>query len=110
MRRFALVSLLAVSVVFIAGCGAHITSTQQSPAAGILFNQTSGPGHVTGIDGYDKVGEAKAESILGLVGIGDASIGTAMDKANISQIHSVDYKFKNILGIYATTTVIVRGK
>ncbi len=110
MRRFMLICLLAVSVVFVTGCGAHYTSTLQSPATGMLYNETSGAVTATGLDGYTKVGESQAKSILGLVGIGDASIGAAMEDGNISQIQSVDYKFKNILGIYATTKVIVRGK
>jgi len=33
-----------------------------------------------------------------------------MDDGDISEVHYVDYKSENILGIYATYTVVVHGE
>ena len=107
--RSLMVVALALSVAVLSGC-AGITAANQGPAAGFLYTKTQGPLTATSVDSYNKTGMAKAKSILGLVGTGDASIDAAAEEGNIDQIQSVDRKFKNILGVYAETTTIVRGK
>ena len=86
----------------------------QTPVQGVLYTDARGPVAVTAdttaaLDDLDE-GEASAESILGLVGTGDASIAAAMDDGDLSRIHYVDYETENYLGIYAKFTVVVYGK
>jgi hypothetical protein len=86
----------------------------QTPVQGVLYTDARGPVAVTAdttaaLDDLDE-GEASAESILGLVGTGDASIEAAMDDGDFSRIHYVDYETENYLGIYAKFTVVVYGK
>jgi len=56
-----------------------------------------------------KEGEACAMSILGIVGLGDASIGAAKSAGGISKVASVDHKAFNILGIYGNVCTVVKG-
>src|SRR5688572_14567574 len=48
----------------------------------------------------DKVGESCATGILSLVAWGDASTDAAKKAGGISDVHSVELKTTNILGIY----------
>ena len=57
-----------------------------------------------------KCGKATCTSILGIVGVGDASIDAAMKDAGITKIHHIDHHVTNILGLYATWTVMVYGE
>jgi hypothetical protein len=56
-----------------------------------------------------KMGAAKAEGIICFCD-GDASLKAAMNNCNITKVHHVDYKVKNILGIIGSTTTIVWGE
>ncbi len=106
MRRFAFLSLFALVVFSLAGCAAART-----PVMGTAYLDVDAPVNATNSDAENlKTGKAKAKSYLGVVGLGDASINTAAEKGNISEIHHVDYNTKNFLGIYAETTTIVYGK
>ncbi len=58
---------------------------------------------------YNKVGVAKATSILAIIAIGDASIQAAVKAGNIKTIKYVDGSAKNILGIYGEYTTTVYG-
>ncbi|MCD6327850.1 TRL-like family protein [bacterium] len=87
------------------GCAATIT-----PAVGGLWTDVKGPFAVTGETGYSKVGMSTCNSILGWVAMGDASIKAAMENGGITKIHHVDYHATNMLGVYATLTVIVYGE
>jgi len=58
----------------------------------------------------EKHGEATAENVLGLIVTGDASIAAAAKAGKITKVSHVDYKFKNILGIYSKFTTIVYGE
>jgi hypothetical protein len=84
---------------------------------------TGGNGYVTGFaySGYKmggvvgpgagtKTGEACATSILGIVGIGDASIATAKAAGGITQVAHVDHDNFGILGIYASSCTVVVGQ
>jgi hypothetical protein len=93
-------------VVFLSGCAAYSVS----PVTGFLYTDVQGPADATSNDGSSKMGIAKAQSILGLVATGDASIEAAMNDGGITKIHHVDYQSKSILGIWAEFTVIVYGE
>ena len=56
-----------------------------------------------------KKGMATATGIICFVE-GDASLKAAMENGNITKVHHVDYKVKNILGIVGSTTTIVYGE
>ena len=101
---YLLTALLCLALL--AGCAAYAVS----PVTGFVYSEVKGPGSATSNSGYSKVGTATAESFLGFVAMGDASISAAMEDGGITKIHHVDYESKNILGIYATFTVIVYGE
>jgi len=81
-----------------------------SPLMGGLYTDVKAPLAVTSNAGSTKVGTAKAQSILGIVATGDASIEAASRSAGITKIHHVDYQATSILGIIATYTVFVYGE
>ena len=101
---YLLTALLCVALI--AGCAAYAVS----PVTGFVYSDVRGPGSATSNAGYSKVGTATAESFLGFIAMGDASIEAAMKDGGITKIHHVDYESKNILGIYATFTVVVYGE
>ncbi|MCX8044666.1 MAG: TRL-like family protein [Desulfobacterota bacterium] len=77
---------------------------------GVIYTKVDAP--VAAGEGpvkYSKVGKAEAQSILGLVALGDASIQTAARNADIKTIKYVDYHVENILGIIGRYTTTVYG-
>jgi len=56
-----------------------------------------------------KVGTATARGIICFVE-GDASLKAAMANGGISKVHHVDYKVRNIFGLFGETTTIVYGE
>ncbi len=104
MKLKALLVLMAVvAPLVLGGCMAVV-----SPAIGILYTDVKGP-----VDAGDSVGskegEACAESLLGLIARGDASIQAAAKAGGISRIASVDHRTENLLGIIGRFCTIVRG-
>jgi hypothetical protein len=96
----ALAALVALSAM---GCMAVY-----SPAIGVLYAEVYGPidaGTAVG----NKEGVSCAQSILGLVATGDASIKAAARDGGITKIDSVDHYTRNILGILGEFCTIVRG-
>lgn len=51
-----------------------------------------------------------ANSYVGLIATGDASIAAAKKAGNITQVSSVDHYTKNILGVYGEYCTIVKGQ
>ena len=103
MKKLRTALALAVGAAFLSGCMAVY-----SPAIGVLFTEVYGPIDAGGRVGA-KEGRACAESILGLVATGDASIKAAAAAGGITQINSVDHYTRNILGIMGEFCTIVRG-
>jgi hypothetical protein len=58
----------------------------------------------------DKSGEACATGILNLAAFGDASVDAAKKAGGISDVHSVELRVMNILGIYTQGCTEVHGK
>jgi hypothetical protein len=56
-----------------------------------------------------KEGTSCAQSVLGLVATGDASIKAAAKNGGITRIDSVDHYTRNIVGILGEFCTIVRG-
>lgn len=82
----------------------------QSPVLGLWYTDVKAPVTATNNANSSKVGTAEAQSILGLVATGDASIETAAKSAGITKIHHVDQHATSILGIVATYKVFVYGE
>lgn len=104
MKKTLVLGMVAV------GMAAMLTGCATPYPTGALYTDVDLPAMATGADGAgSKVGTAECTSILGLVATGDASIQTAAKSAGIKTIKHVDWKAKNILGIYGTYTVTVYG-
>ncbi|MCC5876147.1 MAG: TRL-like family protein [Candidatus Sumerlaeia bacterium] len=54
-------------------------------------------------------GESETMSILGLVALGDGSVKTAAQNGGITTIHSADYEYFNIIGVYQRYRTVVYG-
>ena len=57
-----------------------------------------------------KEGKACAESILGLIAKGDASVRAAKANGGITEVSSVDHSARNFFGIVGEWCTLVRGK
>jgi hypothetical protein len=67
--------------------------------------QLQGPGKSD-----DKSGEACSTGYLGIVAMGDASVYAAKKAGGITDVHSVDFRVFNILGLYVQGCTVVHGK
>ena len=100
--KLAAIALLALAV---GGC-----AMSAAPVTGFIYTDVQGGLAATSNSGNSKVGVASAQSILGWVATGDASISTAAKNAGITKIHHVDYYSQSILGIWAKFTIKVYGE
>lgn len=107
MKNLSLFAAVAMLFVFTSGC---MAMTTRAPLTGFLYTDTKAGEEVTSNSGASKTGTACAQSILGLVATGDASVSTAARSAGITKIAYVDGKSTNILGIVATYCTEVYGE
>jgi hypothetical protein len=96
-------------VVGLAGC-----MIVESPIRGAMGTEVKWGEEVTGRSSSPdpsklKEGKACAESILGLMARGDATVTTAKANGGIKEVHIVDHSARNFLGIVAEWCTIVRG-
>jgi uncharacterized protein YceK len=105
IKNISKLSLIIFITFALSGC-----ASVKSPVVGLAYTEVKAPFAVTSNQGASKVGTAEAQSVLGLVATGDASIQTAAESAGITRIHHVDYESTSILGIIATFKVIVYGE
>jgi hypothetical protein len=104
MKILATILALSFGLYTLCGCAmAHPGLVE----GGLFSSYTIGSAGGTG-EGK-KSGEACAMSILGIVGIGDASIDAAKKEAGVTQIAAVDHHAFNILGLYGSVCTIVTG-
>jgi hypothetical protein len=108
-----LVVLMLVAALFVGGC-AGLATMNHSPVTGVIYTDVKAPlpnasAAYTATAGT-KVGSATATSILGWVGMGDASIDAAMKAGGITKLHHVDFHSTQVLGLYASYTVTVYGE
>ena len=80
-----------------------------SPVTGIIFTETKWGNMVTTETAATKEGKACAQTILGWVATGDASIGTAKQLGGVTKASYVDHTSHNILGFFAEFCTIVKG-
>ena len=97
-----------ITLAAVIGGAAILASCSAPMASGALYtNVTTGTSATSGSTA--KMGQACNTSILGLVATGNASIASAKAQGGISRVASVDYKAKNILGLYGKYCVVVHG-
>lgn len=82
----------------------------KSPVTGFVYTDTKNGQMVTSNALGTKVGQSSAISVLGIVGVGDASIQAAAKQAGITKISHVDEAATNVLCIYAKYTTTVYGE
>ncbi len=98
-------TLAAVSVVCLTLGGCMIV---QTPAIGIIFTEVKYGDFATTSTG-SKEGKACAQSILGWVATGDASVTAAKKEGGITNVSVIDHTAKNILGIVGEWCTVVKG-
>lgn len=57
-----------------------------------------------------KVGQSTATGVMGMVAVGDASVEAAMKNGGITKVHHVDHEVLSVLGLFVTSTTIVKGE
>ena len=103
MKKALFVVLALAGVTSLSGCISVAT-----PAIGVLFTEVRGPIDANGTIGT-KEGKACAQSILGLIAQGDASITAAAKAGGITNVTTVDHYTRNMLGIIGDFCTVVRG-
>jgi len=103
-------SFIFVGAVVMASLLSSCAVSSVAPVVGSIYTDVKAPLAVTSNTGASKVGTAYAESILGIIATGDASIEAAARQGGIQSIRHVDYKATSILGLYAKYTVYVYGE
>ncbi len=111
-RRVTLRTFLAPCVmslvVGLSGC-----MIVDSPIKGVLGTEVIWGDIATGKAGSatpsSKEGKACAESILGLLARGDASVRAAKENGGITEVTSVDHSARNLLNVVGEWCTIVKG-
>jgi len=98
-------ALVLLSALALTACG-----TLRQPVAGGIYSDVIAPEGVSSNQAGNRVGQACATSILGLVATGDASIEAARRAGGITLITSVDGVSNTILGVYTKFCTVVRGR
>ncbi len=107
MKRLLTLAVAVCAVSLMTGC----LRAPVVPPFGMIYTDYKAPLDYTqeGADLGTRRGEAKTESFVGLVAIGDASIATAARNGGISNPTAADYEYFNVLGVYQRYTTIVYG-
>ena len=105
MSRVWTISALGLGVIMLTAC-----QPVASPLMGVFFNDTKFGYLATTDTDASKEGKACAQSIMGLVAQGDASISAAKAAGGITQVSHIDYTAHSILGVVADFCTIVKGK
>lgn len=84
-------------------------ATGPSPTGIGLYTDVKGPITATSLPAT-KTGKACAQTVLGIVNTGDASIDSAKKAGDISLVSSVDYETTGSYPFYGKTCVVVRGQ
>lgn len=103
MKKSLLALGLAASAALFGGCAVSGTGP------GIIFTSNTTPVTATNAGAVSKEGEATCTNILGIIALGNCSVNKAAAAGGINEIKSVDTRNTGILGIFATTTTIVKG-
>jgi hypothetical protein len=82
----------------------------RQPGAGILYSDVTANESVSSNQAGNRVGQSCANSYLGLIASGDASVESARRAGGITLITSVDAQTSNILFFWSKYCTIVRGR
>jgi hypothetical protein len=109
MKSLKVLAVAALLSTVFTGC---VVMPHGGIGAGGIYTNVTEPFAVGPNEGSGslKRGEASATNILGIIAIGDYSIGTAAANGGIKSIKSVDVNVTNILFIFGKTTTIVYGE
>jgi hypothetical protein len=105
MKGKGVVLAAAAALMMLTGC-----QPVASPLMGVFYNDTKFGWEATSNAAVTKEGKACAQTILGLVATGDASISAAKAAGGITEVAHVDHSAKSILGIIGDFCTIVKGK
>ena len=105
MSRASTIGALSLGVLFLTAC-----QPVASPLMGIIFNDTKYGYIATTNTAVTKEGKACAQTIMGLVATGDASISAAKAAGGITEVAHIDYTAHSILGIVGDFCTVVKGK
>lgn len=97
--------MLSAAALFLAAC----TSTTNPAGPGMLVSMNKAPVGVGPARSGSKTGTACAQSFLGLVSIGDASIEAAKKNGRIKTVSTVDSENFSVL-VYGKSCTIVKGQ
>ncbi len=104
-RLFTLWAAVAIGVAGLSGC-----MIVASPVSGWIYTEAKYGDTATTATAASKEGKACAQSILGWIATGDASVTAAKAAGGITEVSSVDHTAKNILGIIGEWCTVVKGK
>mgnify|MGYP003572758331 CR=1 FL=1 len=106
MKRFVgILAVAALAAAMLPGC-----MLVASPLSGALFSDVQYPGMVTNNTvSTDEAVTSEAQTILGWVAQGDASIDMALEDSSITEISHVDFHAYQIWFIYARFETYVYG-
>ena len=110
-RRGRFTSTFLVFGVMTLGAGLSGCMIVDSPIKGVLGTEVIW-GDVAGKTApadTQKQGKACAESILGLIARGDASVRAAKENGGITEVSSVDHSARNFLNVVGEWCTLVRG-
>lgn len=107
MKILAKLALGALILFTLGGCA--FAGGGDSSVTGFIYSGYKSSGHL-GPGTGNKTGEACASSILGWIGVGDASVSAAMESGKITQVNHVDHSVFSILGLYASSCTEVVGQ
>jgi TRL-like protein family len=105
MNRILTAGILSLGIIGLVGC-----QPVASPLVGIIFNDTKFGWEATPNANATKNGKACANTILGMVATGDASIAAAKAAGGVTEVAHVDHSAHSILGIVAEFCTVVYGK
>jgi hypothetical protein len=99
--------ILAITALLVFAVGSTGCVGVYSPAMGSIIMNVKGPWSTTGSVG-SREGRACAQSILGMVATGDASIKAAASNGGVTKIASIDHESTWFI-VYGEFCTIVRG-
>ena len=100
--------LLFVAAIAAVASGCVITGPSNASAPIMLDVQSPDMSFVDNDVKPAKMGTATSSGIICFTE-GDASLKAAMNNGNITKVHHVDYKVKNIFGVVGSSTTVVWG-
>jgi len=101
---------LYVCVIAGALLGLYGCATVSTPLPAFIYSDVKGPINARGSFDAVKTGQACAQSYLGWVSVGDASINAAKAAGGIKEVSTIDFNSTSVLGVYASFCTIVKGR